>query len=157
MKKLLFLFLFVFQISIAQDSRKDFDFIISIDEEIANTLYKPQIIVKQGIKILKRIDIKYHPGNLSLYSEDFNFFSDEKHTLLLQFNYYQYSSKGKQKSYHYEIEIGRNWFEQSFIVLKIYNLDKKKYRKKLTPLSKDKKYTFDLETSQGQMIRIRKR
>ena len=59
--------------------------------------------------------------------------------------------------YNYEIEIGKNWFEQTFVILKIYNLDKKKYKKRLAPLSKDKKYTFDLETSEGQMIRVRKR
>jgi hypothetical protein len=83
-------------------------------------------------------------------------FSEQETILFLQFDYYQNSVKGKQELYNYEIEMEKNWFEQSFVILKIYNLDKKKYRKRLEPLSKDRKYTFDLETSQGQMIRIRK-
>ena len=153
-----FLFLFIYQVSIAQQNRKDFDFIISIDEEIVKTLSKPIIIAKQNNNILKKIDFNYYPGNLSLNYEDYNtIFSEQEITLFLQFDYYQYSSKGKQQIYNYEIEIGKNWFEESFIILKIYNLDKNKYQKILDPLSKDKNYTFDLETSHGQMIRIRKK
>ncbi len=160
MKKFFFwiLFLFIYQVSMAQENRKSFDFIISVDEEIAKTLSKPVIIVKQNTNVLKKIDIGYYPGNLSLNFGDYNtIFSEQETTLFLQFDYYQYSPKGKQEVYNYEIEIGKNWFEQSFVILKIYNLDKKKYRKRLEPLSKNKNYTFDLETSQGQMIRIRKR
>ncbi len=160
MKKCVFwvLCLFIYQVSMAQENRKSFDFIICVDEEIATSLSRPVIIAKQGTNVLKRIDISYHAGNLSMSSEDYNMiFSEQGITLFLQFDYYQYSSKGKQEIYNYEIEIGKNWFEQTFVILKIYNLDKKKYRKKLDPLSKDKNYTFDLETSEGQMIRIRKR
>jgi hypothetical protein len=142
----------------AQENRKSFDFIVCVDEEIATSLTRPVIIAKQGTNVLKRIDISYHAGNLSLSSEDYNMiFSEQEITLFLQFDYYQYSSKGKQEIYNYEIEIGKNWFEKTFVILKIYNLDKRKYRKKLDPLSKDKNYTFDLEISDGQMIRIRKR
>lgn len=160
MKKCVFwiLCLFVYQVSMAQENRKSFDFIVCVDEEIATSLTKPVIIAKQGMNVLKRIDISYHAGNLSLSSEDYNMlFSEQEITLFLQFDYYQYSSKGKQEIYNYEIEIGKNWFEKTFVILKIYNLDKKKYKKRLDPLSKDKNYTFDLETSEGQMIRIRKR
>lgn len=160
MKKCVFwiLCLFVYQVSMAQENRKSFDFIVCVDEEIATSLTKPVIIAKQGTNVLKRIDISYHAGNLSLSSEDYNMlFSEQEITLFLQFDYYQYSSKGKQEIYNYEIEIGKNWFEKTFVILKIYNLDKKKYKKRLDPLSKDKNYTFDLETSEGQMIRIRKR
>jgi len=160
MKKWFFLILclFVYQVSTAQENRKSFDFIISVDEKIAKTLSRPAIIVKQGTNILEKIDIQYHPGNLSLSAEDYNMiFLEQEITLFLQFDYYQYSSKGKQEIYNYEIEIGKNWFEQSFVILKIYNTHKKKYRKRFDPLSKDKSYTFELETSQGQMIRVKKR
>lgn len=160
MRKFVFwaLFLFVYQISMAQENIKKFDFIICVDEEIATSLTRPVIIAKQGVNVLKRIEISYYAGNLSLSSEDYNMiFSEQEITLYLQFDYYQYSSKGQQEIYNYEIEIGKNWFEKTFVILKIYNLDKKKYKKRLAPLSKDKNYTFDLETSDGQIIRIRKR
>lgn len=160
MKKCVFwvLCLFVYQVSMAQENRKSFDFIVCVDEEIATSLTRPVIIAKQGANVLKRIDISYHAGNLSLSSEDYNMiFSEQEITLFLQFDYYQYSSKGKQETYNYEIEIGKNWFERTFVILKIYNLDKKKYRKRFDPLSKDKNYTFELSTSEGQMLRIKKR
>lgn len=152
------LLLLIHQVSEAQENKKCFNFIVNIDDEIVTTLSRPVILLKQDSNLLKKIDIGYLPGNLSLNTEDFNsFFSIKETTLFLQFYYYQYSIKGKQEVYNYEIEIGKNWFEQSFVILKIYNLDKKKYKNILEPLSKDKNYTFDLETSQGQMIRIRKK
>jgi len=49
----------------------------------------------------------------------------------------------------------KNWF-QTFIVLKIYNTTKKKYRKLFTPL-KGKEYTYELEYAGGQMLQIRKK
>lgn len=82
----------------AQENRKNFDFIVCVDGEIATSLTKPVIIVKQGMNVLKRIDINYYAGNLSLSSEDYNLIlSEQEITLFLQFDYYQYSSKGKQE------------------------------------------------------------
>jgi len=158
MRKCVFvvLFLFVYQVSIAQEKIKSFDIIIFVDEEIVTSLSKPVIIAKEGKSVLKRIDISYHVGNLSLSAEDYYMiFSNEEKTLFIQFDYYQYSSRGKQQVYNYEIEIGKNWLKQTFVVLKIYNLDKKKYKKRFAPLSKDKNYTFELSTSEGQMLRIK--
>ncbi len=158
MRKCVFvvLFLFVYQVSIAQEKIKSFDIIIFVDEEIVTSLSKPVIIAKEGKSVLKRIDISYHVGNLSLSAEDYYMiFSNQEKTLFILFDYYQYSSKGKQQVYNYEIEIGKNWLKQTFVVLKIYNLDKKKYKKRFAPLSKDKNYTFELSTSEGQMLRIK--
>lgn len=107
MKKCVFwiLCLFVYQISMAQENRKNFDFIVCVDEEVATSLTRPVIIAKQGTNVLKRIDISYHAGNLSLSSEDYNMiFSEQEITLFLQFDYYQYSSKGKQEIYNYDLK-----------------------------------------------------
>ena len=43
----------------AQENRKNFDFIVCVDGEIVTSLTKPVIIVKQGMNVLKRIDINY--------------------------------------------------------------------------------------------------
>lgn len=159
MKKVILgiLYILLCQVSTAQENNKSFDFIISIDEEITKTLFNPMIIVKKNNDVLKKVNVNYYPGNLSIATKDYDMiFAEEKDILFLKFDYYEYSTEGKQKVYNYEIEIGNNWFEETFVILKIYNLDKKKYRKILEPLSKDKNYTFDLETSRGQMMRIRK-
>ena len=161
MKKYVFcvLYLFLFKFSMAQEDRKKFDFIISVDEEIVKKISKSLIIVKQGESVLKKINVSYYPGNLSIAIEDYDMiFSDQGTSLFIQFDYYQYSFNGEQEIYNYEIEIGRNLLQpQSFVILKIYNLDKKKYRKRFDPLSKDKNYTFELDGSEGQMLRIKKR
>lgn len=150
--------LVVSPISINQENRKSLNFIITIDKEVVTTLANPSIVVKRDNKTLRKIDVCYYPGNLSMEYKDYNMiFSEQAPSLYLLFNYYQYSSNAHQEVYNYEIEIGKNWLEESFVILKMYNLNKKEYRKRLYPLSKDKNYTFDLETSSGQAIRIRKK
>ena len=149
--------LFVYQIGIAQENKKSFDYIICIDDEIATSLAQTMIIAKQGTNVVKKIDITYHPGDLSISPEDYDFISSKQGIkLFLQFDHYQYSSRGKQRFYSYEIEMGKIWFKNTFLILKIYNLDKFKYRHLLEPLSKDQNYTYELDTSEGQMFRIRK-
>ncbi len=150
--------LLLYQVSIAQENFKNFDFIVCVDEEIATSISRPVIIAKLGKNLLKDIDLSYHPGNLSMSLDDYNvIFSDQDINLTLQFDYYQYPSFGNQKIYNYIVEIDKKLFEKKFVVLKIYNLDKKKYKKIKEPLSKDKNYTFDLETSDGQILRINKK
>lgn len=147
---------FSFQNSLSQET-KEFDFIVSIDEEIVKTLYKPTLVEKNGSNIVRTVSVSYHPGNISLNANDFdNLFSGQDNKVYLKFDYNEYIN-GNQEIYNYEIEVGKNWFEQKYVILRIYNLDKKKYRKRLEPLSKDQNYTFELDTSSGQMMRVRKR
>lgn len=153
---ILFMIVFSFQNSLSQET-KEFDFIVSIDEEIVKTLYKSTLVVKNGNNIVSTFSLSYHPGNISLNAKDFDdlFFSQDN-KVYLKFDYYEYIN-GNQEIYNYEIEVGKNWFEQQYVILKIYNLDKKKYKKWFKPLSKDQNYTFELDTSSGQMMRVRKR
>lgn len=152
---MVFMIFFSFQHSFSQEI-KVFDFVISIDEEIVKTLYNSTFVVKHESNIVSTVNVKYHPGNLSLEAKDFaNLFSNPDNKVYLKFDYYEYI-KGSQEIYNYEIEVGKNWFEQQYVILKIYNLEKKKYRKRLEPLSKDQNYTFDIDTSSGQVMRIRK-
>lgn len=73
---------------------------------------------------------------------------------IIKFDYYEYV-KDQRKVINYEIEMGKIWFEQPYLILNIYNINKKKY-KKLESL-KGKEYTFELKYSTGQMLRVRKR
>lgn len=159
MKKYFYLtiFLFISQMSVAQINIKR-DFIICIDEKIVTSLINPTIIVKRDTSVLKEIEINYHAGEISLNSEDYNTILCElPNTIFLKFDYYQYSNKGKQNIYNYEIEMERNWFEQTFVILYLYNLDKKKYIKKYKKIfghfSKEQEYILNIETSEGEIIR----
>jgi hypothetical protein len=157
MKKIFFIIAYSLfsQLGIAQEETKHFDFIISIDENIVQTLTNPQIVIKNSNDISKTIKISYHPGNLSINQEDFNMLPEGEKIMYLRFDYSEYSKKGNQETHNYEIEMGKNWFDKSYMIIKIYNTCKKQ-NKKLEPLE-GKTYTFDLDYSGGQMIRVRKK
>lgn len=143
-------------LSMATNNYKDFNFIICVDENIIESIVRPSIVIQKGDEVIKNVEVSYIPGKLSMNTDDYVLLSTEGDaSLFLSFYYYEYSSTGKQKMYNYKIEIGKNLFTLSYVIFYIYNLDKKKYKKKLKPLSKDQNYAFDLSTSNGQMIRVR--
>ena len=140
----------------ATNNYKDFNFIICVDENIIESIARPSIVIQKGDEVIKNVEVSYIPGKLSMNTDDYVLLSTVGDaSLFLSFYYYEYSSTGKQKMYNYKIEIGKNFFTLSYVIFYIYNLDKKKYKEKLKPLSKDQNYTFDLSTSNGQMIRVR--
>ena len=140
----------------ATNNYKDFNFIICVDENIIESIARPTIVIQKGDEVIKNVEVSYIPGKLSMNTDDYVLLSTVGDaSLFLSFYYYEYSSTGKQKMYNYKIEIWKNLFTLSYVIFYIYNLDKKKYKKKLKPLSKDQNYTFDLSTSNGQMIRVR--
>lgn len=155
MKKLLLILVFLLgQVASAQDSKRACNFIIAVDEDIALALANSTIILSQGNNNLRTIHFNYYPGNLSMNQTDYNEIMQFKGTILLKFDYYEYL-KGQQKVMNYEIEMAKIWFEQPYLILNIYNTNKKKYRK-LESL-KGKEYTFQLKYSTGQMLRVRKK
>lgn len=50
---------FFCQAFVAQEGRKEFDFIVSIDRELPKTLYNPRIIVKDDNLNRKVINVSY--------------------------------------------------------------------------------------------------
>lgn len=157
MKKVFIFLLSIFYSQfIFSQEKMNFDFIITVDEKILLTLSNPKIIVRN--KNNEKIDdvrVNYYPGNFSVDTEKYNELLSEADTqFYLNFQQYEYSKKGIQNIKNYEIELGKSWFKEQYIILNIYNTDTKKYRK-LTPLSIDKSYTFDIATSNGQMIRVK--
>lgn len=158
MKYITILMLFI-TTNIYSQEVKNINFIIVIDEEIVTSSLSVKLLItsKDGVSKEIKTTTGYYPGNISLKKSDYDdLISDGTQNVILKFNYDPYIN-GKPYYYTYEIEAGKNWFEHMFFILKIYNLDKKKYRKRFDPLSKDKNYTFELNTSQGQMLRIKKK
>lgn len=144
--------------SIFSQETKNIDFIVVVDEEIVtNSLgIKFSITSKDGNSREIETVTGYYPGNLSMRKSDYDdLISDKIQGIILRLHYNPYIN-GKSFNYTYEIEVGKSWFEQSFVILKIYNLDKKRYKRRFDPLSKNKNYTFELTTSEGQMLRIKK-
>jgi hypothetical protein len=158
MKYIMILMLFM-ATNIYSQEVKNINFIIVIDEEITTNSLGINFLITSKDGSSREIEAitGYYPGNISLTKSDYDdLMSDETQSVILKFNYQTYIND-KSNYYTYEIEAGKNWFNRMFVILKIYNLDKKKYRKRFDPLSKDKNYTFELTTSEGQMLRIKRK
>lgn len=144
---------------LAQDDRKNFDFVIEVDGQLVESITRPKIIVMKDSQLVKEIPVGYHPGNLWMSFDDFNsYFMAEGNELFFQFYYYQYPPpRRKQILYQYEIEMRKFWLNSGYLVLQIYNLDKAKYTRKNSiskmPLSRKRGFYYDLMTSNGQIMR----
>lgn len=148
MKRVLFLLLLIFCFTYVygQDERKELDFIIMIDEDIAiGSISQLQIKIVSDDKE-DILEANYYPGNLSIKQPDYGrLLSAHTKAIFLKFAYSVHDDKN-QEIYHYEIELRKPWLEDYFNVLRIYNLNKKKYGKLFASVSKGRKYVYELDS-----------
>jgi hypothetical protein len=142
--------------SFGQKKTKCINLVISIDDNVVvGSVYCLQFIESDMNDNKKVFKADYIPGELSIKKADLKeIVSDKGKTIFLAFEYHEYI-KEKLISHVYKIEIDKGWFQQSFIVLHIYNLDKEKYQKIFDPLE-GCNYTYELDFSSNSMRRIRK-
>lgn len=160
MKRILLTY-FTFLISLgfmtAQET-KNFDFIIMVDDEIWTTPTTSIISTKDNKgNIINTFNAEYHAGNLSIKESDYQDLLNNDSISSIDMSL-KYSKVCNDETYYYDynIDFKRGWLNNYFFVLKIYNTEKKKYRKIYEPL-KGKKYTFEYDSSNGQMLRITKK
>lgn len=157
---LLLLSMLSYLILSAQDKeeKQSIDFIISVDGEIVKAISRSRIVSIGSNIDVKSIPVFYYPGDLSVYKIDMDYIMSlsDSVKLQLEFDYYSYTTKGDQNVLNYKIEIDKSWLKQSYLILYLYNTDKKRYREKLEPIP-GSKYTFELDYPGGQMLRLRKK
>ena len=155
MKIIIILTAIFFQVNIAvAQEKKEFDFVITIDDDF-HPLYRLSLYTlgKNGSK--ENYEISYHPGCLSITNEDYEKIISTNNEIHLKFDHCVFSD-GKSHTYNYDIPISKSWFKEcTFVILKMYNLDEKKYRKKYPPLSEDKNYNFVFESSEFNTVPIK--
>lgn len=136
--------------SFGQDMERRINLVISIDGNMVRSIINASILIDNN----QHIELGYIPGELILNNDDFEkFINSNSHDLI--FDYYEYAGK-KQLLHHYEIELKKVWFEQSYIVLRIYNMDKKKNKKIFYPLQ-GKEYTYEIDLPSNSITRIKKK
>lgn len=151
-----FLFLTSFSTVVAQETKR-FDFIIMVDEDIWTTPTTPKMITKDSKgNVIATFDIDYHAGNLSINELDYHKLLSDKISSVNMLLKYSKVCDDETYYYNYEIEFKREWLKNYFFILKIYNTDRKNYRKIYKPLE-GKKYTFEYDSSNGQMLRVTKK
>ena len=151
MKRLSLLLLFFSSVIIAiAQERKELDFVIVVDDEFGGIATPLHISLKKDNGETENINFNYHPGCLSLDMDDYNKLKTFAGKIELHFGWYKHMN-GETRHYFYDIPFDpfeKKLFEASFVVIKIYNLDDKKYKKLYYPLE-GKNYNFSLYTSEG--------
>lgn len=158
MKNLFLLFcysLFSFHSIVAQQKNKTISFVLVIDDEVLNANVNITFLVNSE-NSHDKILATYYPGTLSLNKEDYEkLISDNTKSIYLKYYQNNYIN-GKKKSCDFVIEYNKIWLQDLYNILRLYNLEEGKYKNKIEPLSKSKNYTFEVESSRGQMLRVRK-
>lgn len=159
MKKILILGLLIIAFTnvFAQENSKSFDFIIMVDETIWTAPAEPKIIIKdKNGKEINTFLTSYHAGDLSFKESDYKKLSGSEFDSMIMVLKYTDICNDEVQYYNYNIEFKKGWLNNYFFILKIYNTDKKKYRKLFKPLE-GKKYTLEYDSSNGQMLQITKK
>jgi hypothetical protein len=121
-------------------------FIITVDEKIA--VGSIVSLKFEAISATNKTLItgSYYPGSLSLTENDYSrIMSDSTKTIRLKFTYYEYVGKN-QVAYSYDIELKKEWLNDFFNILHIYNLNKEKYKARYVPREVGKSYVYELQS-----------
>jgi hypothetical protein len=130
------------------------NFIIVIDGQvIPNGLIKARLYAfVDGQSNSRVMKLEYIPGTLCFDVQDtVNLNGD---SLLLELTYYPEQVKNPIKTYQFPFY--KTWFDFPFFILRVYNLDNRKYKREFLP-EKGKSYTYEYDYPNGYMRRVRRR
>lgn len=142
---------------IGYSQQKDFNFVISIDNDLRN-VYADKFIVTDKNGKSETVRINYVQGNLSVEENDYKKLASENVTNIDLIVRYVKQCGNDTETLNYDIEgFKLPWLNKgSHFVLYIYNTTNKKYRKIYDPLP-EKKFTFEYDWSEGSMRRVQKK
>jgi hypothetical protein len=139
-------------ISIGQNVERRLNLIVVIDNKIVvGGMLNPQL--RSGDNYFP---VRYEPGNLTITDTNNVLTKIDSLPVILSFYYNVYNKRDLAYSNDYEIPLNKAWLEQSFIILRIYNTDRKPYKKIYYPL-KGLNYTFELDLPTGSINRVTKK
>ena len=139
-------------------AKRNVNFIIMVDGKIplSNGDAHLHFIVKRENQKIDTIEADYIPGDIILEKPDFfKLQSDDVKSISLEIHY-KGLCKEEIKSYVYKIDFYKSWLQFDFTILRIYNLNSKKNKKIFFPLE-GQKYTYEMDSPNGSMIRVKKR
>lgn len=151
-----FLFIIAVMMSLYGKSQTKVNLILSIDDKIAEGAFINVILRTFTRDSSKDYNLTYLPGSLFL-PDKFDIdnqlqLSDSIHLLFD----YSIFCKQEQRMSSYQIDFKRSWVSSSYTVVKIFNIETGKNRKKYHPLP-FKTYTYDVYYPGGSAISVRKK
>lgn len=149
MKIVYFIIFFFVQITFSQ-SNKEIDLIVVINDEVVTNLQNLKLIINSD-KDGSIISPLYHPGSLVLTSKQYEvLISDTTKSIELSFAYI-----GKEKSTNYKMIYGKKWLEERFAILKIYDLNKKKYKKMYEPITPESGFGASIDFGYYSILNVK--
>lgn len=150
---LILVFILNIVIETSAQIKQQHNFIIEINEDLVSAGISRLRITSLDIitKEKKSYKASYYPGLLTTDFDLHSLFGENIKVSLVFYYYSQYINN------YYEIELKRDWITSPYLILSIYDLSCRKYRKYYSPLSKDQKYTFEFDTQNYSMRRARKK
>ena len=135
---------------------KDIDFIVTINKQIiVNDISSIKLIIDNDKKKIIEAE-NYWPGCLRLNNKDYaDILSNNLDSVYLSITIIE-NSNDLYNDYTYLIKYNPLWLTDQYCILNIYDLRDKKFRAKYNPLSKDKLYTFDIESPNFTFRRVEK-
>lgn len=145
MKSLIIFFYFIFSslIVVHAQERKNFNFIITVNKEFVSTCTPTCIYLLKDNGEKTNVDISYYPGNLSIEEEGYEKILSFEGKIGLIYSSYE-KVNGKECYNTYDIPLETQIFKCGYVILEIYNLDDKRF-KKLYYSFEGKNYIFDLQ------------
>ncbi|PUZ19487.1 hypothetical protein GA0116948_1288 [Chitinophaga costaii] len=138
-----------------QDKGKHIDLILVIDEQISQSISGVKIIVRNGDST-KTLEPLYYPGNLTFNEGELDLLTDKSTTsIFLEFRTAVYKPKDEYR--FYKIEMKKQWLADYYNIIKIYNLNNKKYQNQFDAPKNGDKYVYELASPSNSFLIIRKK
>ena len=109
-----------------QEVRVNNSFIILVNDKLIRTVIGVNLTTTDFSGKEDSIDGGYYPGVLYVNNTQTKnlLYADSLKSLTLKFDYYEYIGK-KQVIHNYKIELDRKWFNESLIIVKVFDINKK--------------------------------
>ncbi len=148
---MIFLILIVSPLYVTGQDRFDMNLVILINEHVPiGSISKLRLMVDG-----EEFEADYVPGDFQVPGVRLEDLISSSSSISLAFDYNDFEGN-KHELYNYQIDLEKGWIDKSFVVLRIYDLSKKKYRRQFCPLQ-GKNYTFELDLPGQSIARVRKR
>ncbi len=161
MKRNYFTFIILLSFGLSYSQQKSVNLIISIDDMLPTTnlvITKIEYVDKQGNKYSLAGKATYYPGNTIFSNEGFYKLTSNKIKKIYLYIHYWYECGINTKNYNYVVELNPALLKKTYLILYIYNLDKRKYRRIYFPISKNRNYTYYFKYPspyQGRLVQKR--
>lgn len=128
---------------------------ILIDETLHETnINRAGFTLKMVNGSTQNLNAWLYPGDVRISQTDFNKIQSPKVAKI----WLWFSVNGVNiKRREYKIEMQKHWLEARFMVLKIYNLHQRKYRRMFEPTKGNKKYVHEIDLPTRQITHPRRK